>query len=272
MLKIGDFSRIAQVTVKTLRYYDRLGLLHPAQVDPFTGHRYYTMAQLPNVNRIRSLKAFGLSLTNIQRIIEDNLSPDEFRGMLQLRQVQLLAEIETAQSRLHRIDAHLKQLSQEGTMPQYDVTLKAIVSQRVLAIREQLASADEIEHLFTEIAEALKAQHINSTGAWIALYHHEGFRDTNLDVEIAVPVDDNITDTIALDNTRQLTIHTTQAYEQAATVIQNGHDADWSGDYGALGHFMEHNHYQSTGAVREVYLTSPDDDAGWLIELQLPIS
>ena len=40
MLKIGDFSKLSQVPIKTLRYYDRIGLLNPAQVDRFTGYRY----------------------------------------------------------------------------------------------------------------------------------------------------------------------------------------------------------------------------------------
>jgi len=45
MLKIGEFSRLSQVTVKTLHYYDEIGLLTPAQVDPFTDYRYYTLDQ-----------------------------------------------------------------------------------------------------------------------------------------------------------------------------------------------------------------------------------
>jgi hypothetical protein len=41
MLKIGEFSKLAQVSVKTLRYYDELGLLRPDWVDRYTGYRYY---------------------------------------------------------------------------------------------------------------------------------------------------------------------------------------------------------------------------------------
>ena len=59
MLKIGDFSRICQVTIKTLRHYDRLDLLKPAEVDRFTGHRYYTLAQVSRLNRILALKEYG---------------------------------------------------------------------------------------------------------------------------------------------------------------------------------------------------------------------
>ncbi len=56
MFKIGDFSRLSQVTVKALRYYDELGLLKPTHVDRFTGYRYYSATQLPRLNRILALK------------------------------------------------------------------------------------------------------------------------------------------------------------------------------------------------------------------------
>jgi DNA-binding transcriptional MerR regulator len=42
MLKIGEFSKLAQVPVPTLRYYDQVGLLQPVEVDRLTGYRYYS--------------------------------------------------------------------------------------------------------------------------------------------------------------------------------------------------------------------------------------
>jgi MerR family regulatory protein len=46
MLKIGDFSSLAQVSIKTLRYYDERRLLSPAHVDSETGYRFYSASQL----------------------------------------------------------------------------------------------------------------------------------------------------------------------------------------------------------------------------------
>ena len=55
VFKIGDFSKLSRVSVKTLRYYDELGLLKPAHVDHFTGYRFYSADQLPQLNRILAL-------------------------------------------------------------------------------------------------------------------------------------------------------------------------------------------------------------------------
>jgi DNA-binding transcriptional MerR regulator len=63
MFKIGDFSRIARVSCRLLRYYDELGLLRPTLVDRDSGYRYYSASQLQQLNRILVLKELGLSLS-----------------------------------------------------------------------------------------------------------------------------------------------------------------------------------------------------------------
>ena len=69
MIRIGEFSRIGQVSVKTLRYYDTVELLKPTEVDPSTGYRYYSFDMLPKLNRILALKELGLSLEQIKQLL-----------------------------------------------------------------------------------------------------------------------------------------------------------------------------------------------------------
>ena len=69
MLSIGEFSKICQVTVKTLRHYDRIGLLKPIQVDEMTGYRYYSRKQMEQMLLIQRLKRYGFSLEEIQVIL-----------------------------------------------------------------------------------------------------------------------------------------------------------------------------------------------------------
>ncbi len=88
MLKIGDFSKLSQVSIQTLRHYDDLGLLKPAEVDRFTGYRYYSASQLPRLNRVLALKDLGFSLDQVARLVEEGVSPEQLRGMLRLRQAE----------------------------------------------------------------------------------------------------------------------------------------------------------------------------------------
>ena len=88
MLKIGDFSRLSQVSVKTLRYYDEVALLKPTQVDEMSGYRYYSVAQLRQLHRILALRDLGFSLDQIGYVLEADLSIEELRGMLRLRRAE----------------------------------------------------------------------------------------------------------------------------------------------------------------------------------------
>jgi len=88
MIRIGDFSKLSRIPVKTLRYYDEMGLLQPVQVDPFTGYRLYEYSQLSDLNRILALKDLGFSLEEIGRLLDDGLSVEQMRGMLKLRETE----------------------------------------------------------------------------------------------------------------------------------------------------------------------------------------
>ena len=69
MLKIGDFSKLSRISIRMLRHYDELGLLTPETIDPFTGYRYYSEAQLFTAGRINALKAMGFRLCDAAEVL-----------------------------------------------------------------------------------------------------------------------------------------------------------------------------------------------------------
>lgn len=93
MLKIGEFSKLTQVSVRMLPHYDEIGLLKPAEIDCFTDYRYYKEEQLPAMCRIKALKDMGFSLADIIRIMQldgDNAALDDF---LESRRAELCATL-----------------------------------------------------------------------------------------------------------------------------------------------------------------------------------
>src|SRR5215216_1294862 len=103
MIRIGDFSKLSRVSVKTLRFYDEMCLLKPIEVDRITGYRYYEFDQLPRQHRILALKDLGFSLEEIGRLLEGDLSTEQMRGMLKLRQAEIR----------QRVELWLRQIEQE---------------------------------------------------------------------------------------------------------------------------------------------------------------
>ena len=96
-LKIGEFSKMMQVTVKTLRYYEQKGLLVPYEVDEWTGYRYYSITQMQRLNTIRGLQRQGFTLEEIKELLEDGAQTPSIEQLTQKieeteRQLQLLTE------------------------------------------------------------------------------------------------------------------------------------------------------------------------------------
>ena len=123
MLKIGDFARAANVTVKTLRYYAREGLLTPVYIDRFSGYRYYTPDQLPALNRVLALKDLGFSLAQIRQLMRETLTAEELRGMLRMKQSELQQAVERERQRLDRVQQRLEQIEKEGPASVADIVI-----------------------------------------------------------------------------------------------------------------------------------------------------
>lgn len=73
MIKIGEFAKLFDVTVKTVRYYEEVGLLMPAYVDIYTGYRYFNEENIDRMNEILSLKDLGFSLDEIKKISDEEI-------------------------------------------------------------------------------------------------------------------------------------------------------------------------------------------------------
>jgi DNA-binding transcriptional MerR regulator len=133
MFSIGEFAGYGGVSIRTLRHYDEIGLLRPATVDPDTGYRGYSAAQLRQLNRIMALKELGLSLTQVRRLLA-GVTLDELRGMLILRRAQLEHEIEQHTNQLLGVEARLRSIAREDDMPADDIVAKTIPPTGVVVI------------------------------------------------------------------------------------------------------------------------------------------
>ena len=121
MIRIGDFSRLSQTPVSTLRYYDEIGLLKPVEVDHFTGYRYYTFDQLARLNRILALKELGFPLEEVASLLDEELSPQKLREMLLSRCAALQEQAQENQEQIQQVNAWLKQIEKENIMTTYSV-------------------------------------------------------------------------------------------------------------------------------------------------------
>lgn len=278
MYKVGDFSKISRVSAKALRYYDERGLLKPVYVDGTTGYRYYSIDQLPRLNRILALKDLGLSLEQIGVILDEQVSPAEIRGMLRLKQTELRQEVQQTQTQLTLVERRLKQIEQEDKLLDYDVVVKDVASELIASAREVVPSPDAIAQRCTILAQTIwstiSQADIKTTGPWGTIYHdvtHELYAQRPTDIEVAIVVDSCV-----------LRIHSAWHHEQVQLRKLAGspamaclvHTGDYQGlwdAYAAMLLWIATNGYQIVGACRTFYLRMVPEQKHPVTEIQIPV-
>lgn len=276
MFKIGEFSRLGQVTVETLRHYDAVGILKPEKVDAFTGYRYYSATQLRALNRILALKELGFSLEQIGRILRDNLSDDELRGMLKLQLAAAEREMEAVQSRLNLVKARLHSLKLEDDMTAYEVTLKAVTAHTVAAIREVVPDVAQVPErcnaLFNQIAQWMAAHKI-PFGPPVTTYYNESYTRQDIDLECAFILPDPAA-AKAASPPAPIELRQIEAVPNVAvTIVTDDFYNKVEGltpAYNALGRWIEANNYKIAGPPRELFHGSPQT-GDFTAEIQFPV-
>jgi DNA-binding transcriptional MerR regulator len=184
MIRIGDFSKLSCVTVKTLRFYDEVGLLKPVQVDQFTGYRYYEHGQLPRLHRILALRDLGFSIESIGQLLEHELGAAQIHGMLLLRQAEIKQKVAEEEERLKRVTSWLSQIEQEEKVSEYDVVLKNVEPIRVASVRAVVPTPPDQGSLWGELEKYLAINKVHASGVCFSLYHDEEYKERDWDIEV----------------------------------------------------------------------------------------
>lgn len=185
MFKISEFSKISQVSVKTLRYYDQLNLLKPTYTDKFTGYRYYSADQLFQFHRILAFKELGFSLEQIRQMMNEQISLEQIKGMFRIKQNEIQTNLEKKQAKLDRIKERLCYIENENKdlSISQDVVLKEVEPQLVLSLRQR-ASFRQIPELFRQLDVYLENYGLSSLSQMV-LWHGCEECDDEMDIEVA---------------------------------------------------------------------------------------
>ena len=272
MFKISDFSKLSQVSMRTLRYYDEIGLLKPVRVDSDTGYRYYLVEQLSRLQRILALKDLGFELAQIVQVLDEDLPPEQLRGMLRLKQHEIQQRVQVEQERLARIEARLKQLEAGGTRLSHDVALKKVRAQIVASTRTLAANFTLKNQFATDMLTTLKKNGVRQIDHLLFIDPEGSYRENDLNiVEIVVPVQSSSVGNIVERSGGRITIRELPAVNTMATLLYQGNPYTLSEAYQPLGTWIQANDYVITGSCRKVCLQREGDLDSHLTEIQFPV-
>lgn len=269
MIKIGDFSKLSLVSVKTLRYYDEMGLLQPIETDRSTSYRFYSLDQLPRLNRILALKDLGFSLEQIAQALENGVTLEQLRGMLRLKQAEQQQRVQEEQERLVRVEARLRQIEMEADVSKYDVVVKKLELVKVASLRRIIPNPQAIGPMFEELFTYIGKKGVRPMSAPYGIWHDHEYKEENLDAEVAVPVAQSFSGGEGVQSAEL------PAVPLAACVIHQGPYENFTQAYTAIGEWISANGYRMIGPYREIYLRGPGpkpmDPASYVTEIQIPV-
>jgi DNA-binding transcriptional MerR regulator len=264
MFKIGDFSKLGRVSVVALRHYDEIGLLKPAIVDTATGYRYYTIEQMPQLYKIVALKDLGFSLTEIANLLADNLPFSEYEGMLRLKKMQVQKMIKAETTRLERIETRLKLLKGEKNMLDSEVVIKSLPAQQIASIRTVIATPKDLDGVVKILQTYLREQGVKVQSGFLIL-HDPDFREENMDIEFAIPVDALVTEN------DQIKSYTLPAVPMVACAAHSGTPESYFRLYRSFSQWLADNGYKISGNIRDIPVTPDSNPSTWYGETQIPV-
>lgn len=249
MLSIGQFSKTCCVTVKTLRHYEKIGLLLPRQIDPNSGYRYYDTTQIPDMLLIHRLKRYGLSLAEIRTFLSLPDKQARFYA-LEAQKYRLQKHLTALQETLDALELYLRQL--EGTehiMAQqnnYTIALEETQPKPILSTR-QIMSIDDFGKYYGNLFKRITDEKIKNTGLSFAVYHDEEFDPKASDVEVGFFLTDEAQATRLLPG------------GLCATTTHIGGYSGLPEAYAAVVTWIEENGYEIVNAPYEIYLRTQFD-------------
>lgn len=267
-LKIGEFSRLMQTTVKTLRHYEQIGLLLPDEVDEATGYRYYRMEQMQRLNAIKDLKSLGFSLDEIKDIYDD----DTHTPSLEILEAKIddcrlqLRELEQRRLRLAVLADSRKQLL---IMEKFSIqSLPEII---VASHREVVENYDAIGAMCVNVIGP-EMQRLGCKcpppGYCFTIEHDKEYKPKDIDIEYCEQVEE------AGEDSAIITFKRLPAVPTALCMKHVGPYDRFYQSYVELFKYAEEQGYQIAGAPRTCYIDgcwNQEDPEKWLSLIQFPV-
>lgn len=274
MFKIGEFSKLTQVTVRMLRYYDEAGLLKPAVIDPWTGYRMYSAEQIPALNKIIYLRDSGFTVSEIAAVLgrqeNHSHSTEYMTEILNKKYAEIENHIKEEQAKLQKIEIAKHELCFGTDELHYQISIKSVPSYQVLSLRRVIPDYYAEGMLWSELSEFVKEHNIEVSTNTFSIYHDQDYREKEVDVELCVTVKQ------FGKNKKEFTFRHIESVPNMACMMVYGDFSNIAKSYQRFAGWLSgHSQYKMSGTSRQIVHRGPwneEDPENYLIELQIPLS
>jgi len=265
MYRIGEFSKITQLTVKALRYYDEIDLLKPATISEETGYRFYDAENFEKAMVIKMLKSYDFTIKEIKEVTDQIEGPEDLAAYLLEKSDQMNKKILALKGMQKKIENQVSQLKDVKVMSNTEkVCIKEVDELQIASIRYK-GRYDEfgkyVGKLFSKVGG-------NAAGEPFSLYYDDEYTEENADIEACVPVKKAI-------NKSEVTTRTLKA-QKVVSIVHVGSYDTLSHSYKAIADYMNENDLKGLTPTREIYIKGPGmmfkgNPEKYRTEIQIPV-
>ena len=268
MYRIGLFSQITKVTVKTLRYYDSIDLLKPKKIDKYTGYRYYTSDQIDDMYKILCFKQLGLSIKEIKRILKNN--QDEIENILNEKKQEIENYQKQFNNQLSLINYLLKE-KKEGYFMEYNPVIKnlpsCIVYYKEMVVPDYNSYFELIPKIGETVVKANPDLKLIEPEYCFIKYLENEYKEKDIHIEYneAVEKFGKEVEDIKFKKIESI---------KALCIMHKGAYKDLNKAYAFAFKWIEENGYELSESPRESYIDgiwNKENEEDWLTEVQFPI-
>ena len=270
MFRIGPFSKLARVSARMLRHYEKCGLFHPAEVDCENGYRLYSAEQIPLINRIVCLRDMGFTAQEIGFILDNSDNAAYLEEMLKQKSSAIHAAIAGERQKLALLQRALREMKENQIMKNYDITIKKLEPVQVLSLRETIPSYSDEGDLWHKMYRLLSKNALPmavSSGSIYSIYHDFDYKEKDVDVEICVPWDGDAT------RVEGLTCRALEEVPVAVCVVSDGPYENIAAANAYAATWIQENGYEIIGNSRGMGIRHPGnerDPDSFCTEVQFP--
>lgn len=276
--KIGEFSKLMQVTVKTLRHYEQKGLLMPKEVDEWTGYRYYTTDQMQRLGSIRELQRLGFSLDEIKSLYDDE-SHTPSLGQLTKKIRESEAQLRTLINRRNQLLQWRNSRKELKTMNNFSI--QALSEMIVASHRETIANYATVGAMCVNtIGPEMHRLGLRcpTPGHCFTVEHNKEYQPTDIDIEYCEQIEETTVDgrNVLTDKVSNSIIQCKhlEAVPRALCMKHYGPYDRFYASFTEAFRYMEEHGMKICGQPRTVYVDgiwNEEDPEKWLSIIQIPI-
>ena len=270
MFRIGEFSKLTQISVRMLRYYDKNNLLKPEKTDQFTGYRYYSSNQIRDLHKIIFLRDLGYSTAEISNALK-NWNGIFMREQMENKKQEIEKNIQQEELKASRLNRLINSIESDKLEINYDFNIKKIPDFKVLSLRKTVSDYFHEGTLWSELYEFIEKNNIKLPASPydFAVFHDSGHKESNIDIEVCAVVE-KTGENHSSFNYREIKGTDTMA----CTMVFGPYEKIASAFLGFVNWISEQPEYRMSGKNRQVCHRGPwneNDPSGYLTEIQIPL-